>query len=308
VIGRARSVLCGLVLATVAAAQADPGRFDELLAAVRAASSMPQRAALAGPALDLFLRLDASSRASRLAAGAWIAQLAGDHRMALQLAMAARQSRSPVVEGLVWTHLQALLAGGRVEECVEQAQRDDQAGSWTEVAAVFAEHQRALLPAAARLLQTGDTGQGLWLFQALSRLRPEDGIAMANLALACRHLGLTGTAAQTYRQALRLAPADEQVWNDYGLFLRGSGRLVEALDAFERSYGLDDRPGVGPAITNLVQMELLQPRCVQPDPLPRASAALQLRPEATLLRRLALDLVLARAGAGQSPDKGDKKR
>ena len=302
----------GLWLAAVGSAQTAAERFDEELALVEGAGDA-QRAELAGTALDLFLRLDEPARAGRLANGAWVAELAGDHRMALQLATAARETAVALTGRLVWTHLTALLQSGRLQVFVEQARRDEPAGhaSVDELLAVLEvvrEHERELLPAADGLLRAGEAAAGIWLFEALARCRPGEAVPVANLALALRHLGRTEEAEQAYLRALDLAPGDEQVWNDYGLFLRGSSRPAKALATFQKSYQLDDPPGSGPAITNLVQMELREPGLVRPDPLVLAAAALQVRPDSVMLRRVTLDLILARAGRGQSPDKGPEKR
>lgn len=309
--GRLRLVL-GLWLAAVGGAQTAAERFDEQLAVVESAGDA-QRAAQAGEALDRFLRLEQEDRAGRLTNGAWVAVLAGDHSMALQLAAAARESAVALSRRLVWTHLTALLQSGRLQAFVEQARRDDKVGhaSVDELLAVLEvvrQHEGELLPAADGLLQAGEVAAGIWLFDALARCRPGEAVPLANLALALRHIGRTEEAGQAYLRALDLAPGDEQVWNDYGLFLRGSARPAKALATFEKSYQLDDPPGSGPAITNLVQMELREPGLVRPDPLLRAAAALQVRPDSVMLRRVTLDLILARADRGQSPDKGPKKR
>ncbi|MEC7584531.1 MAG: hypothetical protein VYE77_09445 [Planctomycetota bacterium] len=309
--GPLRSVL-GLWLAAVGSAQTAAERFDEQLALVEAAGHA-ERSALAGEALDRFLRLEQQDRTGRLTNGAWVAVLAGDHSMALQLAALARESVVASSGRLVWTHLTALLLSGQLQAFVEQARRDDKVhhASVDELQAVLEvvrEHERELLPAADGLLQAGQVSDGIWLFEALARCRPGEAVPLANFALALRHLGRTQEAGQAYLRALELAPGDEQIWNDYGLFLRGSSRPAKALATFEKSYQLDNPPGAGPAITNLVQVELREPGLVRPDPLLRAAAALQVRPDSVMLRRVTLDLILARAERGQSPDKDPEKR
>ena len=84
--------------------------------------------------------------------------------------------------------------------------------------------------------------------------------------------------------------------------LRAQGRRSEALAAFAESVRLDlarseqDR-AKGPAITNLLHMEALAPGAAGQDPLPTALRALSQRPDAVMLRRLTLDVVLDRAAA-----------
>ncbi len=144
-----------------------------------------------------------------------------------------------------------------------------------------------------------------------ARLQPPVAVRCANLALAQGHLGFVADAEASYRRAVALAPDDPQSWNDFGLLLRGHRGLAAALPMFARSRAVESPPGTGPAIINLVQSAIERPDTRTPDLVTDASAALARRPDATMLRRLLLDLLLsppATAATEQPPDKGAPRR
>jgi tetratricopeptide (TPR) repeat protein len=245
-------------------------------------------------ALDLFLHLaDSAARRDRLPVAAGAASAAGEHRLALQFCAQARQ-QGGANAALVAAHLHSLAALGHWSSFVQQARADEQDGHASAVLPALLAEERELLPAAERLLRAGEAAAGLWIFAALARAAPDDGVRAANLALAQRQVGNLPEAEAAYRRALALAPADEQIWSDYGLFLRATGQPAAALDAFAHSLAVEPEPGRGPAITNLVLWEALTPGTVAPDPLPLAARTLALRPDTALLRRGTLDLILAR--------------
>jgi Tfp pilus assembly protein PilF len=166
-----------------------------------------------------------------------------------------------------------------------------------------------LLPLADAALRSGERKVGMWIFRAIAELLPEDAARLANLALAHRHVGQVAEARRVYERALQLAPNDSWTWNDYGLLLRAAGDPAAARAAFERSIACDAKFGEGPGITNLV-VEAAQGRVdasARAQVLADASRALLVRPDAALLRRAAIDLVLRDAGVArpqQHPDKG----
>ena len=155
-------------------------------------------------------------------------------------------------------------------------------------------HAGSAMQEADRRLRTGGEG-GLAVFEALVRASDNQPWALANLALAYRHVGRVRDAERCYRQALDAAPLDIVVWNDLGLLFRATGRVPEAIQAFRKSYDNDPDPGMGPAITNLVQIAWWAPSADRPAPLAAAVAALQKRPEAAMLRRLTVEALIDRS-------------
>ncbi|MBX3464118.1 MAG: hypothetical protein KF830_13170 [Planctomycetes bacterium] len=254
-------------------------------------------------ASDAFLALPPGpERDRRAAAGIEATLAAARQQLALELAVEARgRSPSPAV---VTLHLRALARLGHLPEFVATARADTATQRAAVDAALLAEHG-ALLALADAALRAGATPVGRYVFERLAAVEPADPGRLADFALACRHLGELDTAERTYATALQLAPADALLVNDHGLFLRATGRREAATAAFWRSFELDagvagGRPGDGPAITNLLHAEALQPGSVQPDPLPRAANALARRPEAAMLRRLVLDTALDRLDAARA--------
>lgn len=158
------------------------------------------------------------------------------------------------------------------------------------------------MPEADRRLRSGDDREGLAVFEALVRASGDATWALANLALAYRHVGRVADAERCYRQALAAEPADIVVWNDLGLLLRATGRVPEAIQAFRKSYDNDPDPGMGPGITNLVQIGWWAPDVDGASSMDAALAALQKRPEAAMLRRLTVEALIDRSkGPGADP-------
>ena len=202
--------------------------------------------------------------------------------------------------------LHALARAGRLAEfaALADARRGDHGAV---VDAVLAAEEQRLLEGAAKALRTGQTALGRGVFEALAAVRPPRAWRYANLGLCLRNLGATEAAELAYAKARQLAPEDPQIENDYGLFLRGTARIEDAVKAFRHSHALDGarnggRPGRGPAITNLMHLQAVGIGHHSPDPLPEGRAALALRPRAAMLRRLVLDVSLDRlAGSPAAP-------
>lgn len=267
--------------------------FDEGWRAISAAPEQ-ERPPLAAAALAAFLRLEAAdpARRARLEQAGAVAVMAGNPGLAIELLAELGDACGQL--GCEW-RLRALL---RLERGAAAAVRVA-ADPWPAVAAALRAEEGSALRAAERLLRGGAEAAGVALFEGLARAWPDDAIRLANLALTRRHLGRIAAAETAYQRALALAPTDGQIWNDLGLLLRAAGRPADAVAAFRRSLELDARAGEGPAVTNLVQMEVLHPGSTGGDPMPVACAALAIRPDAVMLRRVTLDLILARA---QPPD------
>lgn len=301
----------GLGLLTQAAAQNELlAEFDRAHATFSAAADVGQRQALASQVSDAFLRLpDGAGRASRLPAGAHATLAAGRAELALQLTDPAKSGDPQTDEVLLTVRLRALAQLDRLVEFarIVQKQAASEAKAVTDALRL---EERRLLPLAAKALRTRDRPSGRLVFQHLATLEPIQSYRVANLGLCLRQIGDLEAAYQTYALGQRLSPNDLELWNDYGLLLRATGRWREALAAFRRSVALDlKRPGPlqghGPAVTNLMHAEALQKGLVggqgsERDPAPTAVLALEKRPNATLLRRLMLDLSLDRLTAKPS--------
>lgn len=281
-------------------AQQDPAlvaAFDAAAQAYRAAEPA-QRAVRAAAASSAFLRLpEGSARAQRLRVGAEATLDAG--RVELALRLTAPSPNGALPEGLLTVHLRALARAGRLRELYRLVEQRD-ASSPAEVAAALRAEEARLLPLAAGALRGPDRPVGRGVFERLHALEPFRSYRAANLGLCLRQIGDLESAERVYRAGLARAPEDLELWNDFGLLLRASGRRAEALAAFRESVRLDlARPAAarakGPAITNLVHMEALEPGAAGADPIPTALRSLAQRPDAIMLRRVTLDVLLDRA-------------
>ena len=283
--------------------------FDRLEAAFRAAPAA-QREQLAHQVSDAFLRLPiGADRSNRLASGALATLVAGEADMALRMLPADDVADGAASDAILTIRLRALARLGRLSAFARIAEKRWET-SPNAVAAAMQIEERLLLPLAAKALRTRDRPYGRLVFQYLAKLRPVQSYRVANLGLCLRQIGDLDAAFQAYAQGQRLAPEDLQLWNDYGLLLRATGKVEEALAAFRTSVRLDlQRPepmrGQGPAITNLMHAEVLHSGRVglkgeAGDPMPTAVMALKKRPQATLLRRLMLDLTLDRLSVAAS--------
>tara|TARA_R110002096_G_scaffold182321_1_gene360034 strand:- start:2090 stop:3079 length:990 start_codon:yes stop_codon:yes gene_type:complete len=281
--------------------------FDRLQNAAQAA---PQ-AAQAGFLLqlsDIFLRLPiGAARSQRIATGAHATLHSGRTEIALELATPSDGKKQH--NGVLLTvQLQALARLGRLVEFARIL--ENQSNSQPDaIATALRSEEGRLLPLAAAALRTPDRPAGRAVFQYLATLEPIQSYRVANLGLCLRQIGDIPAAFQTYALGQKLAPNDLELWNDYGLLLRATGRLEEALAAFRRSVAIDlrrDGPlrGQGPAITNLMHFESLRPGVAGADPMPTACLALEKRPHATLLRRLTLDVTLDRLADGPRAPNG----
>lgn len=292
--------LLAAVLPVPVAAQTPAEVFDAAAAQITAVGPDAERQQ-AAVAVEAFLRLPIGSaeRTARLVQGAAAALAAERTDLAVQFAGEARRV-GPATPRLVEWHLRALARAGQFAPFVDQALADAATDHGAGVTAALVAEEGRLLPMADLALRRGDTARGRFVFEALAAAAPDDAVRTANLALCQRNLGELEAAERSYRRARELSPRDNQLENDWGLFLRAIGQRAEALAAFRRSLALDTavpggRPGQGPGITNLLHAEALRPGGVDPDPLPVAVQALAVRPDAAMLRRLVLDVGLDRA-------------
>ncbi len=289
--------------------------FDQLYSSARELEADPavDRATIRrayAEALRAFLQIPSTATAygPRLAPAGHAALEAGRPDLALELITEAMARDGPTEE-LAAFHLRALLGSGDREEFLVAGRAAAERFPTAIQEAVAADRgEQRLLGWADGWLRTGRTEEALWLFRQIAAAgNPFD---LANLALALRHAGRLVDCEETYRRAIEAAPRDHIIGNDYGLFLRAVGRPEEALQVFRQSYNKEDRPGDGPAITNILHLALLRPDLVPEPPLEEAAAALGLRPDSAMLRRVALDLLLGRRGPfpSPSPDNGGRER
>ncbi|MCK5943294.1 MAG: hypothetical protein KAI24_15040 [Planctomycetes bacterium] len=270
--------------------------FDRVAARFEAATD-DERIELATELSNAFLRLpEGPAREARLPLGAEATLQAGriDHALRLSTPESG-EARDP---RLLTVRLRALAQSDRLNEFSRLLQRSAAAAPDAVAAALRAEEAR-LLPLAAAALRGPDRPAGRAVFERLAALEPILSYRVANLGLCLRQIGDLDAAFRTYELGRRVAPDDLELWNDYGLLLRATGRREEAIAAFRRSVALDlardaALRATGPAITNLMHMEALQPGQTRGDPVPTATAALAQRPQATMLRRLMLDVQLDR--------------
>ncbi|MGB3969472.1 MAG: hypothetical protein WBO45_22250 [Planctomycetota bacterium] len=254
-------------------------------------------------ASDRFLELPpGAARNRQLVAGARASRIAGRSRTALDLATEARDvaehAEAAISGELVREHLLALAAAGTFASFVDRA-RADLAAFANEVHDALAATETQMLPRAEQALRSGDTARGRFVFAELAAIEPPAPWRLANFALCLRQLGEYPAARAVYERGRKLWPDDLDLANDHGLLLRASGDLQGAVAAFRKSHELDlarpdDQRRRGPAITNLVHLAATRPEVVQADPLPDASRALALRPDAAMLARVYLDVALDR--------------
>ncbi len=296
--GPARRVLVGVVaglLLTAAVGAQDAAAFDRSFAAFGA---QPSEAA-ATAAANAFLALpDGRERRARVLDGAEALLGAGRTAMAqecLDEARAAGMRNGRFVR----LDVRAAFAGQPFARAVAAARVWSQAfPDDVRLALVAMEVQVA--SSAEKALRAGAVSDARFVFEQLAAAPPLASYRVANLALCLRQVGEVDGARRQYDLARSLAPEDIETENDFGLFLRGQGDVKGAAGAFWRAWELDLQRGEalrarGPAITNLVHLEATRPGAAGGDPLAEAAPALAARPDAVMLRRVALDVALARA-------------
>ncbi len=198
----------------------------------------PERGAALPAAASAALRAGAAQRAVTLI-GQSVA-LGGDDALHAEVQVTAlvmaEQARAAVAAIAVWA--------ARQPAAVERA-----------LDAVRQQHSGALCEAAETALREGKTDVGLLTFSLLAKVSGRHPVALANLALALRHVGREAEAEAHYREAIAAAPSDHELWNDLGLLLKGLRRDQEAVAAFVKSRALEtEKAPSGPATSNLVTM------------------------------------------------------
>ena len=264
-------------------------------------SAPTQRAAAAREASDCFLAMPgASERERNLLAGIEATAMAERWSVVLDL-VADLPADAPRPRTVAAAHLRAVLEQQGLAAFVAMAKqqlRVSQPATHDVLVAVEAK----VAGLAEKAVRSGDIANGRFVFEELAAVQPTAAYRLANLGLCLRQFGDSAGALRAYERARAEAPADLDIANDHGLSLRASGQLVAALQAFQRSQELDllrapEQRGRGPAITNLVHLVAVEAKVAVADPLPAAAAALAVRPDATMLKRLVLDVGLDRLAA-----------
>ncbi len=228
--------------------------------------------------------------------GAIAAARAGEARRAPELLEAAWAAGNHDAE-VAGLRFAVLLANGQSEAAVRfaiQCEKDQPGTLAAAIAPAGTVGAPQLLQAADRWLRSREVELGLWTFRAMARACGDHPLALANLALALRHLGRESECDAVYRQALAKAPEDALLWNDYALFLKGTGQLEAATRAFTKGLALENPPGSSPALPNLVLLARSSGQPFAGDVHTAMATVLSLRPDAAFPRRLALDLLLGR--------------
>lgn len=278
----------------------DSATFDDAFARLRAAAAA-ERAGAARAAAVAFLALPTGGeRSARLLEGA--EALVASDRPALAIDV-AEEARSLGMDNgrLARVAVAAALRGGAFPAAMATARRHV-VGWPDDVRAALAADEALVAPAAERAMRQGDVTDGRFAFEQLAAARPQAGYRVANFALCLRQLGEVDEARRQYGLALALSPADLEIVNDFGLFLRAQGDAAGALAAFQQGWRLDlargpDLRARGPAVTNLAHLAAIGLDAGPGDVLKDASLALAVRPDAAMLRRLALDVAVDRAAA-----------
>lgn len=285
---------CVALLATAAVRAQDAADFDRAFAALGPTPT----AAAATDVANRFLALpDGRERRARLLDGAEALLLAKRGALAQE---SLDEARAAGVRNGRFTRLdvRAAFAGKPFAGAVAVAR------GWStafpeDVRAALVAQEQVVAAAAEKALRAGAVADARFVFEQLAAAQPLAAYRVANLALCLRQLGDADGARRQYDLARTLAPDDIETENDFGLFLRGQGDVAGAAGAFWRAWRIDlqrdaGQRARGPAITNLVHLEATRPGASGGDPLAEAAPALAARPDAIMLRRVALDVALAR--------------
>ncbi len=200
--------------------------------------------------------------------------------------------RSGPASGLLTLRLEALAGAGMAGPAVDFARKHEK--TYPDGVAAWMSGTKkigARMAEADQLLLSGETAAGVWLFESLRRVYPGEATLCANLALTNRRLGRLDLSEAGYRAALKLAPQADWLWTDYGLLLKGQGKLDATAKAFVEGLRHEDKPGISPAGTNLGVLAVRVGKNWGRDPLRGVTAVVRTRPRAAMARRVLLDLL-----------------
>jgi tetratricopeptide (TPR) repeat protein len=78
-------------------------------------------------------------------------------------------------------------------------------------------------------------------------LAPNDASFYNNLGLSYHYLGLSQQGLQILEDGIRAAPHHQRIWLTKGFVLATTGRVTEAIEAWDRAYALNSESEVGKA-------------------------------------------------------------
>lgn len=145
-------------------------------------------------------------------------------------------------------------------------------------------------------LRRGDA-DGLWLLETQDRAMeglPGRYFSRGNLGLAYRLLGRFRDAETAYQAAIREAPKEPWLHNDFGLLMKGQGRDEEAAAAYLRGLAVEPKPGSSNAGNNLAVLFLRTGKRRGREPLEDVQRVVLARPDSAMPRRLLLSLLASR--------------
>ncbi len=282
----------GLSVATPLVAQSG---FDQLYAEAEVVGPGDAKAYRAAhqAAYSAFSRLspDGPEYRRALVRGAYSALRCAQFAAAVELLAEVWRRDGGAANLLTW-RLQALAGNRQPAAAIQLARAQEEAlpggvRGWL----IGRENHGRRVREASQLLLQGNTADGLWVFEALARAYPEQAFALADLALTQRRLGRLDDARSSYRAALALEPGADWLWCDFGLLLKGEGKVDVAAKAFLEGLRHEKKPGQSPAATNLGVLARRTGGRRGRDPSADLRRVLRARPEARLARRVYLDLL-----------------
>jgi tetratricopeptide (TPR) repeat protein len=134
----------------------------------------------------------------------------------------------------------------------QKKDRDAASSRAREVLAADPQDRRAadlLSFVAQRRSEDGDHAGAVRELEVLTAHRPDDVVALSNLAVEFKFSGRYADSETVYRKALAASPRDPQVLNDLGLAYLGAGRAADARRTFLE--GVDAAPGSLDNLENL---------------------------------------------------------
>ena len=110
---------------------------------------------------------------------------------------------------------------------------------------------------ARTLFASGRFAEAAEMFRQASQLRPADAALLHGLGTALHEAGEPSQAIVAYRSALAAAPERLESWHNLGSALQATGDLAAAMHAYARAYAID------PACFPRIAQELAAGRCGQ---------------------------------------------
>jgi choline-sulfatase len=123
------------------------------------------------------------------------------------------------------------------------------------------------------LRRTGDTQAAIAAFQAALAIKPDNELALNNLAHTYRGLGQNEAALEGYRSVTRLDPRNPQSWYQLATLYLDLGRVAEAERTFREA--LEHNPKMGAALNSLGAIAWSRGEVAEAERLVRQGLALE---------------------------------